>query len=54
MSKRELIDRILEINRTARREFLLTFTENELADYLRQLESISVADYTVAVAADEF
>ncbi len=40
MSKRELIERIMKLNRTARREFLLCFTENELADYLRQLESV--------------
>ncbi len=40
MSKPELIDRIMELNRTARREFLQEFTENELGDYLRQLESV--------------
>ncbi len=41
MSKRELIDRIRQINRTVRPEFLQGFTENELSDYLRQLEGIS-------------
>lgn len=40
MSKRELIEKIMQLNRTARREFLQAFTENELADYLRQLESV--------------
>ncbi|GJQ25314.1 MAG: hypothetical protein HBSAPP02_03460 [Phycisphaerae bacterium] len=40
MSKRELIERIMQINHTARREFLLGFTENELADYLHQIESL--------------
>ncbi len=40
MSKRELIERIMRLNRSARREFLQSFAENELADYLRQLESI--------------
>lgn len=40
MSKRELIERIMVLNHSARREFLQCFTENELADYLRQLESI--------------
>lgn len=40
MGKRELIDRIMQLNRSARREFLQAFSENELADYLRQLESI--------------
>jgi hypothetical protein len=41
MSKRELIERIMQLNRSARREFLQCFTENELADSLRQLESVS-------------
>ncbi len=40
MSKRELIERIMRLNQSARREFLQSFAENELADYLRQLESI--------------
>jgi len=40
MSKRELIDRIMQLNRSARREFLQGFNENELDDYLRQLESV--------------
>jgi len=43
MDKRELIDRIMRLNLTARREFLCSFTENELADYLRQLETIQPA-----------
>ena len=41
MSKRDLIERIMKINRSARREFLQEFNENELDDYLRQLESIT-------------
>ncbi len=41
MSKREMIEDIMELNQSARREFLQCFTENELADYLRQLESIT-------------
>ena len=40
MSKRELIERIMSLNVSARREFLQGFSENELADYLRQLEAI--------------
>lgn len=40
MSKRELIDRIMQLNRSARLEFLQCFSENELADYLRQLEAV--------------
>lgn len=41
MSKREMIEEIMELNQSARLEFLQCFTENELADYLRQLESIT-------------
>lgn len=40
MSKRELIDRIMQLNRSARREFLQGFNENELNDYLQQLEAV--------------
>ena len=40
MSKRELIDRIRHLNRSARETFLQAFNEDELAAYLRQLESI--------------
>ncbi len=43
MCKRDLIDRIMDLNRSARREFLQAFSENELADYLRQLESVTRA-----------
>ncbi len=46
MSKRELIDRIMKINRSARREFLQAFSENELADYLRQLEAVQPVTMT--------
>jgi hypothetical protein len=49
MSKRELIERIMQLNRSARREFLQCFTENELADYLRQLESV-YADHRMPTA----
>jgi hypothetical protein len=38
MSKHEMIERIMQLNRSARREFLQSFTENELADYLHQIE----------------
>lgn len=50
MCKRDLIDRIMELNRSARREFLQAFSENELADYLRQLESVTCAPAMAAVA----
>ena len=43
MCKQDLIDRIMGLNRSARREFLQAFSENELADYLRQLESVTCA-----------
>jgi hypothetical protein len=51
MSKRELIERIMNLNRSARREFLMCFTENELADYLRQLESIEPIHEVCGVVA---
>ena len=40
MTKREMIEKIMQLNKSARREFLQCFTENELADYLRQLEAV--------------
>ena len=40
MSKREMIEQIMTLNASARREFLQCFTENELSDYLRQLETV--------------
>lgn len=43
MCKRDLIDRIMDLNRSARREFLQAFSENELADYLKQLEAVTGA-----------
>ena len=55
MSKRELIDRIMDINQSARREFLQEFTENELSDYLRQLESLGVnPQVTVKVTSNNY
>ena len=41
MSKPDLMERIMRINRSARREFLVQFTGNELQDYLRQLEAVA-------------
>lgn len=40
----------MKLNRTARREFLLSFTENELADYLRQLESVRTSPQAMPTA----
>ena len=50
MSKREIISRIMDLNRSARREFLQSFTENDLADYLHQLESIDSGSMVVEPA----
>ena len=46
MTKRELIDGILQFNRTAAPEFLSQFNNEELAEYLdhlRQAEEIAIA-----------
>jgi hypothetical protein len=40
MSKREMVDRIMARNPSARPEFLADFSEEELGAYLRQLESV--------------
>ena len=42
MSKRELIDFIMEINRTAKAEFLAAFSAEELDDYLENLLAIDL------------
>lgn len=42
MSKRELIDCICEINRTAKPEFLAGFTEEQLSDYLEHLMELDL------------
>lgn len=42
MTKRELIDRIMRLNRSAKAEFLATFSEPELRDYLRQLKELAL------------
>jgi len=40
MTKKELIDRIVSVNRGATREFLAEFAERELSDYVRLLHSL--------------
>ena len=40
MSKRELIDYICEINKSAKTEFLADFSEKELTDYLNHLMEV--------------
>ena len=49
MSKRELIDCICEINRTAKPEFLAGFSEEQLSDYLEHLMELDLE--TLAVCA---
>jgi len=47
MSKRELIDHICEINRSAKPEFLANFSEEELMDYLEHLMELDLEELTV-------
>jgi hypothetical protein len=47
MSKRELIDCICEINRSAKPEFLANFTEEELNTYLEHLMELDVEELVV-------
>lgn len=44
MSKVELIERIMRLNRTARRDFLLVFSEPELEAYLKRLETAPLGE----------
>ena len=47
MSKEELINCICEINRSARREFLQSFTVEDLDEYLEHLLSLDLAEVAV-------
>ena len=47
MSKRELIDCICEINKTAKAEFLAKFTEQDLKDYLEHLMELDLEEILV-------
>jgi hypothetical protein len=47
MNKRELINCICEINRSARPEFLARFTEEELNEYLEHLMELDLGVLTV-------
>lgn len=40
MRKREIIDSIMQLNRSARVEFLADFSERELLEYLHHLRSV--------------
>ena len=44
MSKRELIDCICEINKSAKPEFLADFSEGELKDYLEHLMDLDLKE----------
>lgn len=47
MNKRELIDCICEINRSAKPEFLASFSEEELSDYLEHLMELDLEELAV-------
>jgi hypothetical protein len=47
MSKRELIDYICEINRSAKPEFLANFSEDDLHAYLEHLMELDLDSSTV-------
>ncbi len=47
MSKRELIDCICEINKTAKPEFLASFSEDELKSYLEHLMELDLEELVV-------
>jgi hypothetical protein len=44
MSKRKLIDCICQINKTARPEFLATFSEKDLQKYLEHLMELDLEE----------
>jgi hypothetical protein len=47
MSKRELIDCICEINKSAKPEFLATFSEEDLKSYLEHLMELDLEELLV-------
>ncbi len=47
MSKRELIDYICEINKTAKPEFLANFSEEDLNAYLEHLMELDLEELVV-------
>lgn len=48
MTKRELIDCICEINKSARPEFLATFSEEDLKVYLEHLMELDLEELFVS------
>lgn len=47
MSKRELIDCICEINKTAKTDFLAEFSQEELSAYLDHLMELNLEELAV-------
>jgi len=47
MSKRELIDCICEINKTAKPEFLASFSEEDLNAYLEHLMDLDLEELVI-------
>ena len=47
MSKRELIDYICEINKSAKPEFLASFSEEDLKSYLEHLMELDLEELLV-------
>lgn len=47
MSKRELIDHICEINKSAKPEFLAIFSKEDLYTYLEHLMELNLEDLAV-------
>ncbi len=48
MSKRELIEYICQINKSAKPEFLASFEEQELSEYLEHLMELDLQELPVA------
>ena len=48
MSKRELIDCICEINKSAKPEFLASFSEEDLKAYLEHLMELDLEELAVS------
>jgi hypothetical protein len=55
MGKKDLINAISAINKSASREFLAEFSMRELADYRRQLESLGMtaSDFATPEPAED-
>ena len=49
MSKRELINRICEINKGAKPEFLAGFSEEDLRTYLEHLMELNLEEMIICV-----